>query len=91
MIQLLLRLSLFLLLTLTASACGILQAVEALIVGGTAAAQATADAAEQAESTLLALEHVLLLIPAYLAGEFRRPLWEKVKNHRNGKKLKASS
>ena len=70
MIQLLLRLSLFLLLTLTASACGLLEAVESFVVGGTAAAQATADAAEQAESTLLALEHVLLLIPAYLAGEF---------------------
>jgi len=70
---------------LTASACGILPAIEGILIGGADAAEATADAARQAEATLHTLQHALLLIPAYIAGEARKPLWGKIKTL-NGKR-----
>lgn len=82
------RLLLCLTLILVASSCGVVRAVEEFFIGSTAAAQATEDAALQAESTLHTVEHILLLIPPYVLGEVRRPLWSKL---RNRKKKKAAA
>lgn len=82
------RLLLFLILMLTASACGILPAIESFLIGGADAADATADAARQAEETLHTLQHALLYIPVYLMGEARKPIWAKAKSLVNGKRKK---
>ena len=82
------RLLLFLILILTASACGVVTALEDLLIGGTDAAKATEDAARQAEDTLHTLQHALLYIPVYLVGEARRPLWGKIKSLNGRRKRK---
>lgn len=74
------RLLLVLLLTILAASCGLFSAVEELIVGSQEAVDATRKTAEQAESTLATLEQVLMLGGAYLMGELRRPVWNKVRN-----------
>lgn len=73
----------------TASACGLIQPVIDLIIGGQEAVQATTDAARQAEDTLHTLQHLLIYIPVYLMGEARKPLWGKLKalNGRRKKKV----
>ena len=82
------RLLLFLILMLTASACGILPAIENFLIGGADAADATADAARQAEETLHTLQHALLYIPVYLMGEARKPIWGKIKSLNGRRKRK---
>lgn len=81
------RLLLFLILILTASACGVVDAIESFFIGSTEAAEATTDAARQAEETLHTLQHALLYIPAYLAGVGTKPLWGKLKSL-NGRRKK---
>ncbi len=78
-------------LILAASACGILPALEALLVGGADAAQATEDAARQTEETLHTLQHALLYIPVYLMGEWRKPLWGKLKALNGRRKSKKAA
>ncbi len=79
------RLLLCLTFLLAASSCAAYEAVVSFFVSSDAAAQAAEDAAHQAEETLHTLQHALLLIPAYIAGEVRKPLWGKVKSL-NGKR-----
>ena len=69
-----------------ATACGLYPAIVGAVESGEEAAQATRDAALQAKDTLHSLEHLIFLIPAYIAGEARRPLWAKMKNRRESKK-----
>ena len=71
--------------------CGVVDAVEGFFISSTEAADATKDAAEQAEDTLHALQHALLLIPAYVAGEARKPLWGKIKSLNGRRKSKKAS
>ena len=71
--------------------CGVVDAVESFFVSSTEAADATKDAANQAEETLHALQHALLLIPAYVAGEARKPLWGKIKSLHGRRKKKAAA
>lgn len=85
------RLLLFLTLILAASSCAAYEAVVAFFVSSDAAAQATEDAAHQAEETLHTLQHALLLIPAYIAGEARKPLWGKIKSLNGRRKKKVSA
>ena len=85
------RLLWFLILILTASACGVVNAVEAFFIGSTEAVEATADAARQAEDTLHTLQHLLIYIPVYLAGEARKPLWGKLKSLNGKRRSKKAS
>lgn len=71
-----------------AASCGIIQGIETLLVGSQEAVQATTDAAKQAESTLNAIEQVVLIGGSYLLGELRRPMWGKFKNGREKRKSK---
>ena len=66
--------------------CGLYEAVVGAVESGDEAAQAAADAARQTEDTLAAIEHVVLIGAAYLAGEVRRPLWHKFRNRKNHRK-----
>lgn len=85
------RLLLFLILMLTASACGVVTAIESFFISSTEAADATKEAANQAEDTLHALQHALLLIPAYIAGEARKPIWGKIKSLNGRRKRQKAS
>ena len=78
-------------LILVASACGVLDAVEAFFIGSTEAAEATTDAARQAEDTLHTLQHLLLYVPVYLMGEARKPLWGKIKALNGRRKSKKAA
>ena len=71
--------------------CGVVDAVESFFISSTEAADATADAAHQAEDTLHSLQHALLLIPAYVAGEARKPLWGKLKSLNGKRRSKKAS
>ena len=68
--------------------CELYDALVGTAESGEEAAQAAKEAAEQATATLHALEHVLLMVPVYLAGEVRRPLWGKVKGFRAKRRAK---
>ncbi len=85
------RLLWFLILILTASACGVVDAVESFFVSSTEAADATKDAAGQAEDTLHTIQHLLIYIAVYLAGEARKPLWGKLKSLNGRRKKKAAA
>lgn len=87
----LLQCLLILTLILAASSCAVVEAVTGFFFGATEAAEATRDAAEQAEATLHTLEHVLLLIPPYVLGEIRRPLWCKLKALNGRRKKRAAA
>ena len=69
--------------------CAAYEAVVSFFESSDAAAKAAEEAAKQAEDTMHSLEHALWLIPAYIAGEARRPMWGKFKNRKNGKKKAA--
>jgi hypothetical protein len=69
----------------------VVSALESFLIGGADAAQATEDAAHQAEETLHTLQHALLLIPAYIAGEARKPLWGKLKSLNGKRRSKKAS
>jgi len=56
---------------LLAAGCGLLDAVTGFFESSDDAAVAAKKAAEQAEETMHQIEHFLLFIPVYLAGEFR--------------------
>ena len=73
---------------MTLAGCELYDALVGTGESGEEAAQAVKEAAEQATDTLHALEHVLLMIPVYLAGELRRPLWGKVKGFRAKRRAK---
>lgn len=76
---------------LMASACGILPALESLLVGSADAADAAADAARQAEETLHTLQHALIYIPVYLAGIGTKPLWGQIKKLNGRRKSKKAA
>jgi len=68
--------------------CGAYDAVVGFFESSDEAAVATTDTMVQLGDTLHTLEHLFLLIPAYIAGEARRPLWGKMKAMRDRKKSK---
>jgi len=63
--------------------CGVVNAIEGFFIGSTDAAEATEDAARQAEETLHTLQHAILYVPVYLAGIGTKPLWNVLKNRKN--------
>lgn len=71
---------------LLAVSCGAYSAVVSFFESSDAAAKATEETAIQLTDTLHSLEHALWLIPAYLMGEARKPLWGKWKKHKKRKK-----